>query len=230
MSFEKGLLCELTNEKANFGQTGCNDYKEDISEKAIQTEKLQQLINEKYSEPSIKQDILSLPKFKSHRGFYVEDYKLKKSKITIERDNTIYQIGSLTLPLLIGYSIYSHLNDLLSFEIGIWIILLAMIIANIILLRISFFKTLKSSSIEINSNFVCFKSFELLSNKENKNLIYWNNIFDFGIKTTYANHHSIERVVVFDKSGNETTINGESFEMTNNKVISIIKYGIDNYI
>lgn len=230
MNFEKGLLCTLTNEKANFGQTGCNDYQEDISEKAIQTEKLQQSINEKYSKASIKQDLLSIPKFKSYREFYVEDYKTTNSKIIIERDNTIYQIGSFTLPFLIGYTVYSHWNKLLNFEIGILTILFVMIIVNIILFKISFLKTLKNSSIEINSNFVCFTSYELLSNKKNESLIHWNNIFDFGIKTTYANQHSIERVVIFDKSGNEISLNGESFEMTNNKVVSIIKYGIDNYI
>ena len=227
MNLKEGIICGLTNKKADFSEN-CENYLEDRELALERIEKVKLKIFEKYPKKNIVGNILSSDYYESSSEINAQEYKQVNSK-TFKHDPTHYKfllyfvvVGAIIIAFLKFNGVISLL-DTKSEMYNLGFVLLF----SILLYYVGFIKKFENNNIKIDNTGINFKKSKYGIKYENQS-VKWNEILEFGIVTKPNKNYTMHSIVFGTKTFEILEMDVSSSEITPEQYVGIIKGKIKN--
>jgi hypothetical protein len=227
MTLKEGIICGLTNKKANFIEN-CENYLEDGELALERVEKVKLKIFEKYPKKNIVGNILSSDYYKSSSEVKAQEFKKVNSK-TFKYDPTHFKflfffvlIGSVIIAILKLNGVMNLLdNKSEMLNLGFALLFSSW------LFYLGFIKEFKNNNIKIDNIGIHFKKSKYGIKYENQS-VKWNEILEFGIVTKPNKNYTMHSIIFGTKTFDILEMNISSSEITPEQYVEIIKEKMKN--
>jgi hypothetical protein len=205
-NFDKGFVCNITNEIANF-EKDCVNYCCDEKEKEKLEENLKIEIETNFPEQinSNLNLLFGVPFYKDSEQFNSE-FKTSKKNIVYSTEYFSQYVVIGIFILASTFNLFRKNIDDFSFNASIVFIIVMISYAVYISLK-------EKKTIEIDTEGIII----------NKIKIYWNEIYRFGIKTIPGKHTEYKLIIFTITRGNKT-ISLNEYNVGKDKIIQIMKF------